>query len=66
MTNDHLLSALFGLIATTGAVADMVKKHRYHGHPMDWRTMLVLTETVRLEAANLALIAERELEAANG
>ena len=59
-----LMGAVLGLFAASGAVADVLKKHRYHGHPMDWALLMTLAEAARVEAGNVALIAERAIERA--
>ena len=62
LTRDELTRDALGLAAAGGIVAEMVKKHRFHNHPMDWHAFMTLAQNACAEAANLALIAERELE----
>ena len=32
----HMLMGVIGLCGETGELADMIKKHVFHGHPMDY------------------------------
>jgi hypothetical protein len=57
-----LLSIVLGISASSGAVADAVKKGIFHGHGVDWRQLATLAEAVRVNAAMLALLAEREAD----
>lgn len=61
-----LITVALSVSAAGGAVADAVKKQVFHAHGVDWHLLATLAEALRIEAGNLALLAEREIDAANG
>lgn len=61
-TETELIDMALAVSAASGAVADAVKKAIFHGHGIDWPLLLTLSEVLRVNAATLALLAEREIE----
>lgn len=63
MTNDVDLSEIVMALYTAGGeIAGTVSGHIHHAQPIDWPLVLTLAEIVRVNAATLALLAEREIE----
>ena len=63
MTSDVDLSEIvMALYAAGGQIAGMVSGKVHHAQPIDWPRVLTLAEVVRVNAATLALLAEREIE----
>lgn len=58
----ELVDIALSISAAGGAIADAVKKQVYHAHGIDWPQLLTLAEVLRINAAALALLAEREIE----
>lgn len=58
----ELVEMALSISAAGGAIADAVKKQVYHTHGIDWPLLLTLAEVLRINAAALALLAEREIE----
>lgn len=61
-TEEELLSIVLGISASSGAVADAVKKGIFHGHGIDWWDIMTKADAVRVDASRLALMAERQLD----
>lgn len=57
-----VIELALSISAGGGAIADAVKKQVYHAHGVDWPLLLTLAEVLRINAATLALTAEREIE----
>lgn len=63
MNDDVDLSDIvMALYAAGGRIAGVVSDHIHHVQPADWPLVLTLAEIVRVNAATLALLAEREIE----
>lgn len=62
MGDADLVDMALSISAAGGAIADAVKKQVYHAHGVDWALLLTLAEVLRINAATLALTAEREIE----
>ena len=63
MTDDVDLSDIvMALYAAGGQIAGVVSDHIHGVQPIDWPLVLTLAEIVRVNAATLALLAEREIE----
>lgn len=63
MTSDVDLSEIvMALYAAGGQIAGAVSGKVHHARPVDWPLILTLAEIVRVNAATLALLAEREIE----
>lgn len=65
-TEQALIAATLAISAAGGAIADAVKKQVFHAHGVDWRTLAILAEALRIEAATLALLAEQQIDAEQG
>ncbi len=62
MTDIDLNEIVMALHAAGGQIAGAVSGKVHHAQPIDWPLVLTLAEVVRINAAILALTAEREIE----
>lgn len=54
LKKDHLMNYTLGLSGEAGEVADIVKKHLFHGHPLDEKALKDELGDVLWYLANLA------------
>lgn len=58
----ELVNIALALSASSGAIADTVKKQIYHNHGVDWALLLTLAEVLRINAVTLVKLAESQIE----